>query len=495
VEDVPQAWKLAVNSMGGSYCVRSMSKKLIVVELYQSNANDIGKTDLVEHRIVLEDDRPFKQPYRKIPPGMYDEIRQHIKDMLEAGGSKFFSKLDLRSGYWQVAVAEEDKPKTAFSVGNLGFYECNRMSFSLTNAPATFQRLMEKCHVVGENGISADPEKLSAVKEWRTPQNIKELRQFLGFSGYYRRFIKNYSQIVQPLNSLLQGHSTTRKVKKKHEVPAWKWQTIHQTAFETIKELLTQPPVLAYADYSKPFIIHTDSSSHGLGAVLYQRQDGVDKNFPSDEITATDMSDIDWKKEQREDKTIARVIEIFNQGEKGRKETTTVQKYLRERTKLQIIDDTLYRNSFLDGEKIIQLCLPDHFKDVVFIGIHKEVGHPGIEKTIWLAKQRFYYPGLEQDIKARVENCERCIRSKTPVRPRANLHPITSTKPLEILCIDFLSLEKCKGGFENILVITDHFTRYACAVPLKNQLATTTAKALYENFIVHYSFPDQLHSD
>ena len=251
-------------------------------------------------------------------------------------GAKYFSKLDLCSGYWQVEVAEEVKCKTAFQTGTLGFFEFNRMPFGLCNVPATFLRLMErymgdmnlrdcliylddivvfsstfeehierlesvfrrlqtnnlklkasKCeffrrevtylgHVVSEAGIRTDPSKIEAVLNWPEPKTVKEVRKFLGFTGYYRRFVKGYASIVRPLNDLLIGHPTNKKAKKgkkpKSKPTVFQWGVEQQEAFRTIIERLTQPPVLAYADYRLPFRLYTDASSSGLGAVLYQRQ-------------------------------------------------------------------------------------------------------------------------------------------------------------------------------------------------------------------------------
>ncbi len=243
----------------------------------------------------------------------------------------------MKSGYYQVEVAEEHKERTAFTVGPLGFWESNRLPFGLCNAPATYQRLMEdvfgdlhlkicyiylddvivfsdtfeqhldrlemvflrlrqcdlklsakKCsffqkkvryvgHIVSAEGIETDPEKIAKVMDWPTPQGPEEVRQFLGFAGYYRRFIKDFASVARPLTDMMP--TTGKKAKKGKSTVAgskpWQWGPEQEASFSNLKLMLSEPPILGYADYNKPFELHVDASQKGLGAVLYQEQDGV----------------------------------------------------------------------------------------------------------------------------------------------------------------------------------------------------------------------------
>ena len=126
--------------------------------------------------------------------------------------------------------------------------------------------------IVSGGDIKTDPDKVSVVKNWPVIKNVKDLRKFLGFTSYYRRFIQDYAKIVKSLNDLLIGHTTTKrktKVKSKKVPTKLSWNEDQQKAMDQVIEKLTSPPILTYADYTFPFILHTDASNEGLRAVLY----------------------------------------------------------------------------------------------------------------------------------------------------------------------------------------------------------------------------------
>ncbi|GJV32227.1 hypothetical protein Tco_1392627 [Tanacetum coccineum] len=200
-------------------------------------------------------------------------------------GSSIYSKIDLRSGYHQLRVREEDIPKTAFRT-RYGHYEFQVMPFGLTNAPAVFMDLMNRvtrrtpedysrvvkegrtvCQIFqvrildpyGEVPWTRDPTKIEAVKNWASPTTPSKIRQFLGLAGYYRRFIEGFSKIAKPMTEL------TQKNQK------FNWGEEQETAFQLLKQKLCAAPILALPEGSDDFVVYCDASIKGLGAVLMQR--------------------------------------------------------------------------------------------------------------------------------------------------------------------------------------------------------------------------------
>jgi hypothetical protein len=220
----------------------------------------------------------------------------------------------------------------------------------------------------------------------------------------------------------------------------------------------------------------------------------------TDADIGTGLKSVDWKAEQANDPTISRLIQLIQAGhrltERQRAlEREPVRKYLKEWSNFTFIDGVLYRKGSINGFPVSQLVLPEIYIDVVFSGLHDEAGHQGRDRTISLIKSRFYWPQIDEFVDQRVRHCSRCIRRKTLDRNAAKLVSVQSSYPMELVCMDFLSLEMSRGGYENVLIITDHFTRFAQALPAKNQTARNTAKLLFDNFICHYGFPSRLHSD
>ena len=199
-------------------------------------------------------------------------------------------------------------------------------------------------------------------------------------------------------------------------------------------------------------------------------------SIDTDEVgtdSGSDLSQIDWRAEQTVDSTLNRVRQIFTSGHKPTKrqialESKDAQSFLRQWDSLFLKDDILYRRHNLYGTTVNQLVLPEIYRDIAPVGLHDEAGHQGRDRTLSLVKSRFYWPGMDGDVEKKVRNCPRCIRQKSQAKTSANLALVESTFPMDLVCMDFLSLEISAGGYENILVITD-----ISAVLLKPSLPRT----------------------
>lgn len=244
------------------------------------------------------------------------------------------------------------------------------------------------------------------------------------------------------------------------------------------------------------FLVSNDKDFACLGETL-----GLPPIVYVNSISVDPAESVNWAVEQRKDSDLLRVIELISKGHKPtprqrRQEVPGVLRLLSYWPSLSLKDDVLYKSSHVCDEHVFRVVIPSSHKETVLTMIHDDVGHLGRDKTFSLAQERFFWVGLFNDIDRKVKTCLTCICSKSPHLPqRAPLVNISTTRPLELVCMDFLSLEMSKGGFQNILVVTDHFTKYALAFPTRNQEARTVAKILFDQFIVHYGIPERLHSD
>lgn len=211
------------------------------------------------------------------------------------------------------------------------------------------------------------------------------------------------------------------------------------------------------------------------------------------------FSDAEIAAKQRADPVIQHIIAQLERDETPptslREEIPDLPLLLRELTRLELHNNVLVRRRNVGGEHTYQLVLPEECRPEVLFQLHDQMGHLGIERTLDLARSRFFWPRMSADVHNKIKTCERCVRRKSQPQRAAPLVNIKTTRPLELVCMDFLSLEPDQSRTKDVLVITDHFTKYAVAVPTPNQKAKTVAKSLWDNFLVHYGIPEKLHSD
>ena len=205
---------------------------------------------------------------------------------------------------------------------------------------------------------------------------------------------------------------------------------------------------------------------------------------------------------QREDTTIGRLVHYRTAGGKPskrerRRETRKTRQLINQWERVVEKRGVLYRRcTDNSGQDHLQLLLPSSVRGELLKGIHDQCGHQGAERTELLVRERCWWPGLHQDVKQYVSECERCVVAKGPYLPvRTPMTSIQATKPLEVLAMDFTQLEPASDGRENVLVLTDVFTKYTIAVPTRDQKASTVVKTLVKEWFLVYGVPKRIHSD
>ncbi|KAI2657893.1 Transposon Tf2-6 polyprotein [Labeo rohita] len=514
-------------------------------------------------------------------------------------GAKIFTKLDLRNAYHLVRIKEGDEWKTAFNTP-LGHFEYRVLPFALANAPSVFQALVndvlrdmlnifvfvylddilifspsvsdhvqhvrrvlqrllenrlfvkaEKCvfhvksvtflgHVVSADGISMDLAKVRAVIDWPIPDSRTALQRFLGFANFYRRFIRNFSQVAAPLTALTS--TQTRFV----------WSESAQEAFDKLKKSFSSAPILITPDTTRQFIVEVDASNVGVGAVLSQRSpldnrihpcaffshrlSPAERNYDvgNRELLAIRLALGEWRhwlegaalpflvwtdhrnlayirSAKRLNARQARWALFFDRfnftisfrpGSKNTKPDVSPGRVvgavvwgIEQQVKRALSHVTIPRDC-PEGK----LFVPESVRSVVLRWSHASrlAVHPGVRGTLTSVRQRFWWPAIVRDVRRYVASCPVCAQSKSSNSPPAGLLrplPIPS-RPWSHIALDFVSGLPSSAGNTIILTVIDRFSKAAHFIPLpKLPSAKETALTFFYHVFKIHGLPSDIVSD
>ncbi|KAL3681508.1 hypothetical protein R1sor_024464 [Riccia sorocarpa] len=561
----------------------------------------------IDYRALNQQTVKNKYPLPRMDD-LFDQLR----------GAKYFTKLDLRSGYNQIRIADEDVPKTAFRT-RYGHFEYLVMPFGLTNAPATFMGLMNdifrpyldqsvivflddilvysrtlaehqrhlrqvlqilrdnhlyaklsKCefgktevdylgHRVSAKGIQVMEEKVEAIQRWTAPQDQTQLKSFLGLTGFYRRFVRRFAHIAQPLTSML------------GKGKPWRWGTTQDIAFEALKEALLHAPILKWYDPSRPIKVATDASGSAVGAVLQQEwEDGwhpvayfsrkllpAERNYHTTEreelaiVLATkhwkhylgdksftvetdhkplvyletqkDLSkrQIRWAEwRQRFNMTINYV-----EGKKQLADALTrmpILNHISTEVKVgadfwtKLVDATKTDAEIVAAEtakgvtmkqgivfKEGRVWIPQdaHLRRIILAEGHESAlaGHVGIEKTLEALQRVFYWPRMKEDVVMYVRSCGECQQIKASNQaPAGLLQPLPiPSKRWEHVSMDLVcELPTTSSGYDSIVVFVDKLSKMIHMCPTRKDVAAPELAQLYlQNVVKHHGLSRVLITD
>ncbi|GFU01224.1 retrovirus-related Pol polyprotein from transposon 17.6 [Trichonephila clavipes] len=384
-------------------------------------------------------------------------------------------------------------------------------------------------HHVSSNGVRPDPDKIKAVRNFPTPKNIHDIRSFLGLCSYFRRFIKGFCYLAEPLQSLLKSGVE------------FHWCPEEVEAFNSLKKALTSDPVLGMYDERASTEIHTDASGYGIGAVLVQIQNNVEKVIAYASRTLT-KAEKNYSTTERECLAIVWATNKFRPYIFGKHFTVVTDHHslcwlmnlkdpsgrlARWALRLQEHDfdvkyktgkkhsdaDALSRNpveeetetpdKFLAVTTNGKLWLPVIPKDLradILRHFHDAptAGHLGFAKTYDRIRKRFYWPGMYRNVVRYVMHCRECQRRKSvPQRPPGRLVPIPpAIAPFHRIGIDLLGrFPKSAHGNKWIIVCTDYSTRYAITKALPTVEVDEIAKFLLEEIVLRHGAPRVIITD